>query len=36
MASLITSMRMFEANQKVMQMQDDRMGRVITDLGATS
>lgn len=33
MASLITSMRMFEANQKVMQMQDDRMGRVITDLG---
>jgi hypothetical protein len=24
---------MFEANQKVMQMQDDRMGRVITDLG---
>lgn len=36
MASLITSMRMFEANQKVMQMQDDRMGRVITDLGATT
>jgi flagellar basal-body rod protein FlgF len=36
MASLITAMRMFEANQKVMQMQDDRMGRVITELGATS
>ncbi len=34
MASLITSMRMFEANQKVMQMQDERMGRVITDLGS--
>lgn len=36
MASLITAMRMFEANQKVMQMQDDRMGRVITDLGSPS
>jgi flagellar basal-body rod protein FlgF len=36
MASLITSMRMFEANQKVMQMQDDRMGRVITDLGSAT
>lgn len=36
MASLITAMRMFEANQKVMQMQDDRMGRVITDLGNAS
>lgn len=33
MASLITAMRMFEANQKVMQVQDERMGRVITDLG---
>jgi flagellar basal body rod protein FlgG len=36
MASLITAMRMFEANQKVMQTQDDRMGRVITDLGNPS
>ena len=36
MASLITSMRMFEANQKVMQTQDDRMGRVITDLGSAT
>jgi flagellar basal body rod protein FlgG len=36
MASLITAMRSFEANQKVMQMQDDRMGRVITDLGSPS
>ena len=36
MASLMNAMRMFEANQKVMTMQDDRMGRVISDLGATS
>jgi flagellar basal body rod protein FlgG len=36
MASLITAMRMFEANQKVMQMQDERMGRVITDLGTAA
>jgi flagellar basal body rod protein FlgG len=35
MASLITAMRMFESNQKVLQTQDDRMGRVITDLGGT-
>lgn len=33
MAGLITAMRGFEANQKVIQMQDDRMGRTITDLG---
>jgi len=36
MASLITAMRMFESNQKVLQMQSDRMSRVITDLGGTS
>jgi flagellar basal-body rod protein FlgF len=36
MSSLITAMRMFESNEKVLQMQDDRMGRVITDLGGTS
>jgi flagellar basal-body rod protein FlgG len=36
MASLITSMRLFEANQKVLQTQDDRMGKVITELGGTS
>jgi flagellar basal-body rod protein FlgF len=36
MASMITAMRMFEANQKVLQMQSDRMSRVITDLGGTS
>ena len=36
MASLITAMRLFEANQKVLQVQDDRMGKVIADLGGTS
>jgi flagellar basal-body rod protein FlgF len=36
MGSLITAMRSFEANQKVMQMQDERMGKVITDLGNPS
>jgi flagellar basal-body rod protein FlgF len=36
MASLVSAMRMFEANQKVLQMQDDRMGRVITELGNPS
>jgi len=35
MSSLITAMRMFESNQKVLQMQDERMGRVITELGGT-
>ncbi len=33
MASLITAMRGFEANQRIIQMQDERMGRTITDLG---
>ncbi len=33
MADLITSMRQFEANQKVLQMHDERMSRVIADLG---
>ncbi len=33
MANMITAMRTFEANQKVVQMQDDRMGKAITDLG---
>jgi flagellar basal-body rod protein FlgF len=36
MASLIKSMRLFEANQKVLQMQSDRMSRVITDLGGAT
>jgi flagellar basal-body rod protein FlgF len=33
MTSLITAMRMFEANQKVIQAQDERMGKAIADLG---
>jgi flagellar basal body rod protein FlgG len=36
MASLITAMRMFESNQKVLQMQSDRMSKIITDLGGTT
>lgn len=36
MAELITSMRQFEANQKVLQMHDERMNRAITDLGNPS
>ena len=33
MASMMTAMRGFEANQHVIQIQDDRMSRTITDLG---
>jgi flagellar basal-body rod protein FlgG len=33
MASLITAMRMFETNQKVMTMTNDRMTKVVSDLG---
>lgn len=33
MVTLMTAMRMFESNQKVLQMQSDRMSREITDLG---
>ena len=36
MASLITSSRMFESNEKVMSMQSDRMAKTITDLSGTS
>jgi flagellar basal body rod protein FlgG len=36
MGSLINAMRIFEANQKVLQTQDDRMGRAITDLSGTT
>jgi len=35
MGSLINAMRIFEANQKMLQTQDDRMGRAITDLSGT-
>ena len=33
MVGMIHAMRMYEANQKVIQTQDDRMGKVINDLG---
>ncbi|MBX3747514.1 MAG: flagellar hook-basal body protein [Verrucomicrobiae bacterium] len=33
MANLITAMRTFEANQRLIQMHDERMSRVISDLG---
>ena len=36
MANLISAMRHFEANQRVLQMQDERMGRVISELGNPS
>ena len=36
MASLVTAMRMFETNQKVMSMQNDRMGKTIADLSGTN
>lgn len=36
MAGLVTAMRMFEANQKVMQAQSDRMSRAISELGGTT
>ena len=36
MGNLITAMRIFEANQKVLQNQDDRMGKAIADLSGTS
>jgi flagellar basal body rod protein FlgG len=36
MANMITVMRASEANQRVIQMEDDRMGKAITELSATS
>jgi flagellar basal-body rod protein FlgG len=36
MSGLINTMRIFEANQKVLQMQNDRMGSVISALGGTT
>lgn len=35
MSGLITAMRMFESNQKVLQMQSDRMSRTISELGGS-
>jgi flagellar basal body rod protein FlgG len=34
MANMITAMRMFEANTKIIQIQDDRLGKVISELGS--
>ena len=36
MANMMTAMRTFEANQHVVQMQDDRLGKVISELGNPS
>jgi len=36
MANLINVMRAYEANQRVLQMQDERMGRAISELGNPS
>ncbi len=36
MANLMTAMRGFEANQHVVQIQDDRLNRTISDLGNPS
>lgn len=36
MVNLITAMRSFEANQRVIQLHDERMGRLITELGNTN
>jgi flagellar basal body rod protein FlgG len=33
---MITAMRTFEANQRIVQIQDERMGKVISDLGNPS
>jgi flagellar basal body rod protein FlgG len=33
LAYLINSMRMFEANQKLIQLQDERMSKAINTLG---
>jgi flagellar basal body rod protein FlgG len=33
MASLLTALRLYEANQRVIQTQDDRMGKAIAELG---
>ena len=36
MANMITAMRSFEANQHVVQIQDDRLGKTISDLAGTN
>jgi flagellar basal body rod protein FlgG len=36
MASMLTAMRMYESNEKVMQTQNDRMGKTISELSGTN
>lgn len=36
MANMMTAMRSFEANQHIIQIQDDRLGKTISDLGNPS
>jgi flagellar basal-body rod protein FlgG len=36
MSDMMTAMRTFEANQHVIQIQDDRMNKAITELGNPS
>jgi flagellar basal body rod protein FlgG len=36
MTQLITAMRMFEANQRVIQAHDERMSQAISELGNPS
>jgi len=36
MANMMTAMRTFEANQHVIQIQDDRLAKVINELGSTN
>lgn len=36
MANMMIAMRTFEANQHVIQIQDDRLNKVITEMGATN
>ncbi|MDB6053127.1 MAG: hypothetical protein JWN25_650 [Verrucomicrobiales bacterium] len=36
MANMMSAMRGFEANQKIVQMQDERMGKAISELGNAS
>jgi flagellar basal-body rod protein FlgG len=33
MSQLITALRAYEANQRIIQVQDERTGRLITELG---
>ena len=36
MANLVTAMRLFETNQRVIQMHDERMGKAISELSGTN